>query len=140
MTGDDRVRACGQCRRDVFNLSAMTREQAEQLLVERTGRLCVRYYRRADGTILTADCPVGTRNKRRRRWVAAGLGALAAIGGAINIYKWTRPAGAHVTGEMGQATLGEAHMVTSVPSYDRAQAREGWMMGGSAAEPPHDGK
>jgi hypothetical protein len=40
----------------------------------------VRFYQRADGTVLTADCPVGVRRKRVRRGVlvAAGAGALAA--------------------------------------------------------------
>ncbi|HUJ59529.1 MAG TPA: hypothetical protein VLX92_13580 [Kofleriaceae bacterium] len=82
MTGDDRVRHCGQCKLDVFNLSAMTRDEAEALLRETTGRLCVRYFRRHDGTIITADCPVGTRRRRKRRVIAAGAAALLAGGGA----------------------------------------------------------
>jgi hypothetical protein len=90
MTGDDRVRACAKCDKNVFNLSALTREEAEQLLIEKNGKLCVRYYQRSDGTILTADCAIGVRNRRRRRWVAAGLGALAAVGGAVGIYRATR--------------------------------------------------
>jgi hypothetical protein len=80
MTGDDRVRRCGACDKDVYNLSAMPRDEAERLLAERVGSICVRLYRRADGTVLTADCPVGARKKRVRLGVlaAAGAGALAA--------------------------------------------------------------
>jgi len=59
MYGTERVRHCGECRMNVYNLSAMTRDGAEALLLESEGRLCVRFYRRADGTILTNDCPVG---------------------------------------------------------------------------------
>jgi hypothetical protein len=80
MTGDDRVRFCGSCQKNVFNLSAMPREEAENLLRERSnGELCVRYFQRADGTILTEDCPVGVRKKRRKLAVAslAGAGAVA---------------------------------------------------------------
>lgn len=55
----DRVRFCDQCRMNVYNLSAMTELEAERLLRRHEGRLCVRYYRRRDGTILTQDCPVG---------------------------------------------------------------------------------
>ena len=66
MTGDARVRHCAGCRKNVYNLSAMTRREAETLVREREGRLCVRFFRRADGTILTADCPVGLRAVRRR--------------------------------------------------------------------------
>src|SRR5262245_34113175 len=82
MAGDDRVRFCDQCRKSVYNLSAMTTHEAEQLVCEREGDLCARFYRRKDGTILTADCPEGLRRKRRRRRIAAGAmaGALAAAG------------------------------------------------------------
>jgi len=59
MYGDDRVRFCGQCNLNVFNLSAMTKEEAEDLIRRADGRLCVRFYQRSDGTILTKNCPVG---------------------------------------------------------------------------------
>jgi len=59
MTGDARQRHCADCNKHVYNLSEMTRDEAQALLIEKEGRLCVRYYRRHDGTILTADCPVG---------------------------------------------------------------------------------
>ena len=61
MLGNDRVRFCGQCSQYVYNLSEMTREQAEDLILRRDGRLCVRFYRRGDGTIITNNCPVGLR-------------------------------------------------------------------------------
>src|SRR5215510_7741491 len=59
MYGNDRVRFCGQCNLNVYNLSAMTREEAEDFIRRVEGRLCVRFYRRSDGTILTKNCPVG---------------------------------------------------------------------------------
>ncbi|NVB81773.1 MAG: hypothetical protein HOV81_25485, partial [Kofleriaceae bacterium] len=73
MTGDDRVRHCAQCDKDVFNLSAMTRVEAEQLIVEKNANLCARYYQRKDGTILLSDCEVGRAQQRRLRLVGAGL-------------------------------------------------------------------
>jgi hypothetical protein len=66
MIGDERVRFCGQCNLNVYNLSAMTKQSAERLITQTEGRLCVRYYRRADGTILTRNCPVGLRALKRR--------------------------------------------------------------------------
>ncbi len=66
MAGDARVRHCGACRLNVYNLSAMSRREAEDLVRRSEGRLCVRFYRRADGTVLTQDCPVGLRAVRRR--------------------------------------------------------------------------
>lgn len=78
MTGDDRVRFCGLCQKNVYNLSAMSKEAATRLIEEREGDLCVRLYRRRDGTILTPDCPVGvkafaSRVLRRAAAVAASL-------------------------------------------------------------------
>jgi hypothetical protein len=79
MTGDDRVRFCGSCQKNIYNLSAMTRDEAETLLAEREGSICVRLYQRADGTAIITDCPEGVRRRRRRAAFAmAGAGAMAA--------------------------------------------------------------
>lgn len=77
MEGDDRIRFCGECKKNVFNLSAMSRRDAEALIEEKNGDMCARLYRRADGTVLTEDCPVGfsmkvTHVRRRIGWAVAG--------------------------------------------------------------------
>jgi hypothetical protein len=72
MEGDDRVRFCRECNLNVYNLSGMTRREAESLVAGASVRLCARFYRRADGTMLTKDCPVGLRALRRRASLAAG--------------------------------------------------------------------
>jgi hypothetical protein len=66
MMGDDRARFCGECNLNVYNLSRMTRSDAENLIARNEGRLCVRFYRRGDGSIITKDCPIGLRAIRRR--------------------------------------------------------------------------
>jgi hypothetical protein len=67
MIGTDRVRFCGQCSLNVYNLSAMSKSEAESFISGREGgRVCVRFYRRSDGSILTRNCPVGLRAIRRR--------------------------------------------------------------------------
>ncbi len=66
MSGNETVRMCAQCNLNVYNLSGMTKRQAEALITNTEGRLCVRYFRRADGTILTNNCPVGLRALKRR--------------------------------------------------------------------------
>ena len=67
MTGDDRSRHCSACDRHVYNFAAMTTAEIEQLIAAGNGeRLCGRLYRRADGTVLTSDCPVGLRMRIRR--------------------------------------------------------------------------
>lgn len=66
MYGNDRKRFCGDCKLNVFNLSGMTKYDAENLLMNSEGRLCVRYFQRSDGTTLTTDCPVGWAKVKQR--------------------------------------------------------------------------
>jgi hypothetical protein len=78
MYGDERLRFCGECKLNVYNLSDMTKYDAENLFRLAEGRLCVRYYQRPDGTILTKDCPVGwARVKERVSVFAAAVLSLA---------------------------------------------------------------
>lgn len=81
MKGTDRARHCSKCRLTVYNLAAMSREEARALMSAREGRLCVRLFRRADGTVLTRDCPSGFRAARRRvlALTATAAGALATV-------------------------------------------------------------
>ena len=86
MIGNERVRFCSQCSLNVYNLSSMKRSEAESLVVQTEGRLCVRFYRRSDGSIITKDCPIGLRAIRRRvSYVAKAIsytvmGLLAGLG------------------------------------------------------------
>ena len=84
MPGTDRVRHCGQCNKNVYNLSEMTRRQAEALLREKEGQLCARLYRRSDGTILTSNCPAGLRAIGRgiSRVAGAAMSAMMTLSSA----------------------------------------------------------
>ncbi|HHH31296.1 MAG TPA: hypothetical protein ENK57_23520 [Polyangiaceae bacterium] len=85
MVGDERVRFCLKCDKNVYNVGAMTRDEAEALIARAEGGdqgLCLRLYRRKDGTVLTSDCPVG---RRRRRVTRVAAAALAFGGGALAI-------------------------------------------------------
>lgn len=66
MPGDERVRHCPECRLNVYNVAAMSRRDAGLLIQQKEGRLCVRLHRRADGTLITADCWDKLRAARRR--------------------------------------------------------------------------
>ena len=86
MTGDEQVRHCAQCDKQVFDLSAMTRDEAERFVGERATDArpaCIRIHRRADGRVITSDCPVGVRRRSRRRIaaVAAVVGGSLVLGG-----------------------------------------------------------
>jgi hypothetical protein len=88
MAGDEQVRFCSQCSLNVYNLSSMSTREAESLIARTEGRLCVRFYRRSDGTILTNNCPVGLRAIRRRlsRITTAIISAVLSFFAGLGIY------------------------------------------------------
>jgi hypothetical protein len=80
MAGDERRRFCAQCKLNVYNLSEMSRADAEAFVARSEGRVCVRFYRRQDGTLLSRDCPVGLRALRQgAAWARARLTATLAF-------------------------------------------------------------
>ena len=124
MTGDERVRHCGSCKKDVFNISALTRDQADALLREKHGELCGRYYQRKDGTIILADCTIGKARKRRRFVIAAGVVTVFAIGGIARYVDH-----AQVKAEI--ATEGATHVMGGAVSFtpDGVHEVKGQIMG-----------
>lgn len=85
MAGDEQVRHCGLCRKNVYNLSAMPQAQAAAFVAAHADEgVCVRFYRRSDGTVLTSDCSTSGRVKLQRamrtvpRAVAGAAGAAGA--------------------------------------------------------------
>ena len=102
MVGDERVRLCGQCHLNVYNLSEMSRVEADRLINQAEGRLCVRFYRRRDGLIITRNCPVGLRAIKRRlsRVATAVVSFILGLMAGVGFYRfadklWFRP---HVMG------------------------------------------
>jgi len=92
MPGGERVRSCEQCGHKVYNLSAMSSEDAAALIREAEGRVCVRLYRRADGSVITQDCPKGLRAVRLRaaRTATLAFTSLAAAFGGISLFaRWS---------------------------------------------------
>jgi hypothetical protein len=83
MAGNERVRFCSQCKLNVYDISAMTTSEAESFIANAEGRICAKLYRRADGSIMTRDCPVGLRAIRKRvsRATAAAFSALVSLFG-----------------------------------------------------------
>lgn len=87
MVGDDRMRHCLSCKLNVYNIKELSAAQAEELInsdAARSGRICMRLYRRSDGTIMTKDCPQGLariRSATTRVWRYAAAAMLAALTG-----------------------------------------------------------
>lgn len=100
MIGDERKRYCSECKLNVYNLSDMTRREAESFIINAEGRVCIKFYRRSDGTVLTKDCPVGWQAVKRRvsRTAKALVSICAGLFGGIFISNQLQP-GQNVKGK-----------------------------------------
>jgi len=89
MHGSQRRRFCTLCNLNVYDLSEMTRTEAESFLINAEGRTCIKFYRRRDGTVLTSDCSVGVDRirKRRTRWAAAFLALIGSFSSGITVFR-----------------------------------------------------
>ncbi len=114
MTGDDRVRFCNLCQLNVYNLSAMERDEAEEFVAANEGKVCLRLYKREDGTVITQDCPVGLAAVRRR------IGSFVASGAALLTVFW---AGAGRAAEQADGPLTEGTPVASPIATTRPPVR-----------------
>jgi len=98
MTGSEQLRHCAHCQQQVYNISAMGRGAAEEFLQTNRGnggdgqdgrRLCVRFYRRPDGTVITRDCFALRRALRTgTMWTFGLLAGLLLL--ALSLFGWTR--------------------------------------------------
>ena len=123
MRGDERVRFCSRCSLNVYNLSALTRREAERLVLGAEGRLCIRFYRRGDGTILTQNCPTGLIKLKRRVSRVASATAAAAVG----LFS-----GVALAPEAKQSPPSEAAVTFTPLESDAPSAPEAWAVSGSA--------
>jgi len=120
MKGDARVRHCGHCKKNVYNFSELTRDEIDALIVEHEGKLCSRFYLRADGTMLTKDCTRDILVRPSRLAVVVGAAAIAA--------------GATVG--MGGSLVDAHHDVAEIIEQQRG---DDFTMGETVFEPPPEG-
>jgi hypothetical protein len=59
----------------------LARSQAEALIQGRS--LCVRLYRRADGTVITSHCPAGVARSRKRALLTAAMGGTVLVASGL---------------------------------------------------------
>jgi len=71
MTGDEKARFCETCKKDVHNISAMTRKEARKFAAQNSGKACVRFERLENGKVLTADTKLHKIGRASR--IAAGV-------------------------------------------------------------------
>lgn len=96
MAGDDQKRFCSHCQKFVHNISAMSEIEAERLVCQNAGDLCVRFSRDAQtNQVLTLDYEKrATPSRRRAITVIASIGAAvvaATTFGAIRLLQKPAP-------------------------------------------------
>jgi hypothetical protein len=81
MSGDERVRRCTLCDRDVFDLAQVSAPQSLELLCRGgASPSSLHLHRRKDGTVITSDCARGiARRKRRLAVLGVAAGAAATV-------------------------------------------------------------
>ncbi len=89
MVGGSRTRFCAKCSKRVHDLSGLTADEVRRLLNVPPGAQppCIRFYVRKDGTMLTADCPVGfagVRRELRRKALALACLLIAGVSAAYS--------------------------------------------------------
>jgi hypothetical protein len=112
MSGDEKKRFCGQCKLNVYNLSAMSSSEAESLLAKNNGRICTYFYQRTDGTVLTKDCPVGLRQVYRQRGLIAAALYAASLLVAMPFGRTDEPL-------MGDIAVPEAQLMGGAPPVEK---------------------
>jgi hypothetical protein len=85
MRGDARTRFCGECKLHVYNVAALSRAEAETLIRESGGEVCVRLFQRPDGTVVTKSCldVLAAARRRARIVLAAVLGVVGFAASAL---------------------------------------------------------
>lgn len=79
MRGEDAARLCVSCDRQVHDLASMTRREAESLVTNIRGSVCVRLTRRGGRTLTRDDAPLAVLHHIMRRPSPVAAGALTAV-------------------------------------------------------------
>jgi hypothetical protein len=86
MAGSSQVRFCAECRKEVYNLSAMSLKEAEAIIASSNGKLCGRLTRLADGTPVSLETPVPVRliGLRPSPMASAVVTAMLSVGPSVS--------------------------------------------------------
>ncbi len=79
MIGNNQTRYCPECKLIVYNISGLSSVEATKLINSNEDRLCIKFYRRADGTILTKDCSVGIKVIKKKITTNIAVASLAIL-------------------------------------------------------------
>ncbi len=119
MTGDDRSRHCDECNHPVINLSALSANEAEGMLVANANRICVTYLRKSNGEIVHRE--MGRRLRVGKFFAALWFGLLGLVGCGPNFGRTT---GAPMMGKPSQKIDEEGEPQKDKPVAPFAEKKE----------------
>ncbi|MEP6925170.1 MAG: ankyrin repeat domain-containing protein [Pyrinomonadaceae bacterium] len=115
MFGNDEVRFCHHCVKNVHDLSAMTRKQAKKLVAQSQGNLCIRYIRRPDGRIQTIEPKLYKIAGRASRIAAGVFGATLTLASA-----------AYAQGGISPNTVDNKGVIERIVEKDKVKTESGF--------------
>jgi hypothetical protein len=108
MQGSNQIRYCSECHKYVYNLSEMTRTEAEALVVSRRDQMCARLTRDLKGNTANVDSPpvrlLGWRPGPVARTVLSALISIAPAEAALSQGRHVASHSDHSADESGRAT------------------------------------
>jgi len=123
LSGNDRVRFCGDCGKSVYNLSAMTAPQAAAFVASNPVA-CVAYNPDDDGNVATLEyAPRASQSRRRWWWLGAGVVASLACAVAQVVFG-AKPALRPAPMMMGAMPPPQVTVMGNLPSTDQRDAGE----------------
>jgi hypothetical protein len=111
MKGDDAVRFCDRCQKNVYNVAALSPAEAVALIERAEGRVCMVLTRRADGTVVTGDCWAQLRRARKRGLLALATAAPVIIATTV----WSQSFGLRALASFFRAPPSHVRTEVSVP-------------------------
>jgi hypothetical protein len=120
MEGDDKVRFCGQCKLNVYNISGMSEAEAANVLTRSDERPCVFLRRTEDGIIVSDNCPVALRSMRKRLVLSTVLVALTMTYG---LTLSAQGQGIAVSSLVVDPRYGQVHEIGQLADYGYDSAR-----------------
>jgi hypothetical protein len=140
-TPEEAIRFCGECRKNVYDVSLMNANEVSLLLQKSSingGSACMQLYRRADGTVITDDCPVGLKRVRdmwrRLKSAVAGLAlVLTALPGMAQTRQTTSPEPTALKGKICPPNRTAGIISIPTPATPRGERGESAPLGGRSS-------
>lgn len=129
MVGDDKVRFCSECQRNVWNFFEMTDSEVVEVLRTNPGRLCAQIVKTRGGGLVTRSHRVRHERKATFRFSMLGMMIFATILSPLlliapGVYHWLVPQPTAVNVDDDNLHHREGGIVNSIPDLQQLLANQ----------------